>query len=87
MLCNQWASIKTYLIAIIISPVGENEFTVEQLFGEGLNWAGAVMIVLLGQQRRFPHCLAKLKSDFSMTANHQVRVSGLLLPHLQSPEG
>ena len=24
----------------------------EQLFGEGLNWAGAVMIVLLGQQRR-----------------------------------
>ena len=33
--------------------VGENEFTVEQLFGEGLNWAGAVMIVLLGQQRRF----------------------------------
>eukprot|EP00092_Neocalanus_flemingeri_P029091 GFUD01031578.1.p1 GENE.GFUD01031578.1~~GFUD01031578.1.p1 ORF type:complete len:1288 (+),score=400.18 GFUD01031578.1:160-4023(+) len=36
--------------------VGENEFTVEQLFGEGLNWAGAVMIVLLGQQRRF-ECL------------------------------
>ena len=35
------------------SPVGENEFTVEQLFGEGLNWAGAVMIVLLGQQRRW----------------------------------
>ena len=33
--------------------VGENEFTVEQLFGEGLNCAGAVMIVLLGQQRRF----------------------------------
>ena len=33
-------------------PVGENEFTVEQLFGEGLNWAGAVMIVLLGQQRK-----------------------------------
>lgn len=24
-----------------------------QLFGEGLNWAGCVMIVLLGQQRRF----------------------------------
>ena len=37
----------------MVSPVGENEFTVEQLFGEGLNWAGAVMIVLLGQQRRF----------------------------------
>ena len=24
-----------------------------QLFGEGLNWAGCCMIVLLGQQRRF----------------------------------
>ena len=38
---------------ILIPIVGENEFTVEQLFGEGLNWAGAVMIVLLGQQRRY----------------------------------
>ena len=28
----------------------------EQLFGEGLNWAGCVMIVLLSQQRRF-ECL------------------------------
>ena len=27
-----------------------------QLFGEGLNWAGCVMIVLLNQQRRF-ECL------------------------------
>lgn len=24
-----------------------------QLFGEGLNWAGCVLIVLLNQQRRF----------------------------------
>ena len=24
-----------------------------QLFGEGLNWAGCALIVLLGQQRRF----------------------------------
>jgi len=24
-----------------------------QLFGEGLNWAGCAIIVLLGQQRRF----------------------------------
>ena len=28
-------------------------FSFRQLFGEGLNWAGCVMIVLLGQQRRF----------------------------------
>jgi len=24
-----------------------------QLFGEGLNWAGCTLIILLGQQRRF----------------------------------
>ena len=37
-------------------PVGENEFNIEQMFGEGLNWAGCVLITLLGQQRRF-ECL------------------------------
>ena len=44
---------KAEILRFPFVPVGENEFTVEQLFGEGLNWAGAVMIVLLGQQRRF----------------------------------
>jgi len=34
-------------------PVAETNFTVEQMFGEGLNWAGCCMLVLLGQQRRF----------------------------------
>uniref|UniRef100_A0A8C6XE21 Cytoplasmic FMR1 interacting protein 2 n=1 Tax=Naja naja TaxID=35670 RepID=A0A8C6XE21_NAJNA len=34
-------------------PVGTNEFTAEQCFGDGLNWAGCSVIVLLGQQRRF----------------------------------
>ena len=28
-------------------------YKVEQLFGEGLNWAGCALIVLMGQQRRF----------------------------------
>lgn len=28
-------------------------FLFRELFGEGLNWAGCTMIVLLGQQRRF----------------------------------
>ena len=37
-------------------PVGENEFNIEQMFGEGLHWAGCVLITLLGQQRRF-ECL------------------------------
>uniref|UniRef100_A0A4W3H9N6 Cytoplasmic FMR1 interacting protein 2 n=1 Tax=Callorhinchus milii TaxID=7868 RepID=A0A4W3H9N6_CALMI len=34
-------------------PVGTNEFTAEQCFGDGLSWAGCSIIVLLGQQRRF----------------------------------
>uniref|UniRef100_A0A674BGU8 Cytoplasmic FMR1 interacting protein 1 n=1 Tax=Salmo trutta TaxID=8032 RepID=A0A674BGU8_SALTR len=34
-------------------PVGAHEFTVEQCFGDGLHWAGCMIISLLGQQRRF----------------------------------
>ena len=37
-----------------------------ELFGEGLNWAGCALIVLLGQQRRFEVL------DFS---NHLLRVN------------
>lgn len=29
------------------------EFTIEELFGEGLNWAGCAMVTLLNQQKRF----------------------------------
>ncbi|KAK6173555.1 hypothetical protein SNE40_016982 [Patella caerulea] len=38
---------------VFCMPIGENEFTIEELFGEGLNWAGCSIIMLLGQQRRF----------------------------------
>ncbi|XP_068449000.1 cytoplasmic FMR1-interacting protein 1 homolog isoform X2 [Clinocottus analis] len=34
-------------------PVGAHEFTVEQCFGDGLHWAGCMIISLLGQHRRF----------------------------------
>ncbi|XP_051985982.1 cytoplasmic FMR1-interacting protein 1 homolog [Xyrauchen texanus] len=34
-------------------PVGAHEFTVEQCFGDGLNWAGCMIISLLSQHRRF----------------------------------
>jgi len=54
--CSEFHRLWSALQFVYCIPVGENEFTVEQLFGEGLNWAGAVMIVLLGQQRRF-ECL------------------------------
>ncbi|CAH8581786.1 unnamed protein product [Schistosoma rodhaini] len=30
-----------------------NEYTIEEMFGEGLNWAGCAIILLLGQQRQF----------------------------------
>ncbi|XP_066016984.1 cytoplasmic FMR1-interacting protein 2 [Pocillopora verrucosa] len=34
-------------------PLRQNELTVEQCFGEGLNWAGCTFIALLGQENRF----------------------------------
>ena len=86
---------KAEILRFPFVPVGENEFTVEQLFGEGLNWAGAVMIVLLGQQRRFQTPQSPPPSSPLQPSWHfyhftwhplQVRVLGLLLSHLQSSE-
>lgn len=51
--CLEFHRIWSALQFIYCIPVGQGEFTVEQLFGEGLNWAGCVMITLLGQQKRF----------------------------------
>ncbi|KAH8872795.1 Cytoplasmic FMR1-interacting protein 2 [Schistosoma japonicum] len=38
---------------VFCTPFGQNEYTIEEMFGEGLNWAGCAIILLLGQQRRF----------------------------------
>lgn len=51
--CVEFHRVWSALQFIYCIPVGQNEFTIEQLFGEGLNWAGCVMITLLGQQKRF----------------------------------
>ncbi|CAG0889224.1 unnamed protein product [Darwinula stevensoni] len=51
--CLEFHRLWSALQFVYCIPVGENEFTVEQLFGEGLHWAGCTIIVLLGQQRRF----------------------------------
>lgn len=51
--CIEFHRIWSALQFIYCIPVGQGEFTIEQLFGEGLNWAGCVMITLLGQQKRF----------------------------------
>ena len=51
--CTEFHRLWSAIQFVYCMPVGENEFTVEQLFGEGLNWAGCALIVLLNQQRRF----------------------------------
>ncbi|XP_050734850.1 cytoplasmic FMR1-interacting protein-like isoform X1 [Eriocheir sinensis] len=51
--CTEFHRLWSALQFVMCIPVGTNNYTVEQLFGEGLNWAGCCMIVLLGQQRRF----------------------------------
>ncbi|XP_013390578.1 cytoplasmic FMR1-interacting protein 2 isoform X3 [Lingula anatina] len=51
--CTEFHRLWSAIQFVYCMPVGHNEFTVEQLFGEGLNWAGCTLIVLLGQQRRF----------------------------------
>ncbi|KAK7874487.1 hypothetical protein R5R35_001571 [Gryllus longicercus] len=51
--CTEFHRLWSALQFVYCIPVGDTEFTVEELFGEGLNWAGCTMIILLGQQRRF----------------------------------
>ena len=70
--CTEFHRLWSTLHFVYCIPVGEHEFTVEQLFGEGLNWASCVMIVLLSQQRKF-ECL-----DFSYHIFRVQRVDGLV---------
>lgn len=51
--CIEFHRLWSALQFIYCIPVGDGEFTVEELFGEGLNWAGLALVTLLGQQRRF----------------------------------
>ncbi|XP_074651924.1 cytoplasmic FMR1-interacting protein 2-like isoform X2 [Tubulanus polymorphus] len=51
--CTEFHRLWSAIQFVYCMPVSETQFTVEQLFGEGLNWAGCALIVLLGQQRRF----------------------------------
>lgn len=51
--CNEFHRLWSALQFVYSIPVGENQFTIEQMFGEGMHWAGCAMIVLLDQQRRF----------------------------------
>ncbi|OON15298.1 hypothetical protein X801_08900 [Opisthorchis viverrini] len=51
--CTYFHRIWSAIQLVFCTPFGQNEYTVEEMFGEGLNWAGCAIIVLLGQQRRF----------------------------------
>ena len=51
--CTEFHRLWSAIQFVFCIPVGDNEFTVEELYGEGLNWAGCTLIMLLSQQRRF----------------------------------
>ncbi|CAB4007936.1 Hypothetical predicted protein [Paramuricea clavata] len=51
--CKDFHSLWSAILFIICQPIGQNEISVEQLFGEGLYWAGCAFVVLLNQQKRF----------------------------------
>lgn len=51
--CREFHKIWSAIQFVFCLPVGEHEFTIEELYGEGLNWGGCALLVLLGQQHRF----------------------------------
>lgn len=68
--CIEFHRLWSALQFVYCIPVGEGEFTIEELFGEGLNWAGCAMVTLLNQQRRFEAL------DFSYHLHKVQRVDG-----------
>uniref|UniRef100_UPI00358DFFAE cytoplasmic FMR1-interacting protein 2-like n=1 Tax=Myxine glutinosa TaxID=7769 RepID=UPI00358DFFAE len=51
--CCEFQRLWSAMQFVYCIPVGSNEFTTEQCFGDGLHWAGCAIMALLGQQRRF----------------------------------
>ncbi|KAK7103491.1 cytoplasmic FMR1-interacting protein 1 homolog [Littorina saxatilis] len=51
--CSEFHRMWSAINFFICLPVGEHEYTIEQMFGEGLTWAGCTLITVLGQQERF----------------------------------
>ncbi|KAK3576874.1 hypothetical protein CHS0354_012929 [Potamilus streckersoni] len=50
--CQEFHRLWSAMQFVFCMPVGQN-LSIEQLFGEGLNWAGCTLMVLLQQHRRF----------------------------------
>lgn len=51
--CVEFHRLWSALQFVYCIPTGDGEFTIEEMFGEGLNWAGLTLLTLLGQQKRF----------------------------------
>ncbi|CAK9290425.1 unnamed protein product, partial [Gordionus sp. m RMFG-2023] len=51
--CTEFHRLWSALQFVYCLPLGENEFTIEQLYGESINLAGCAFIYLLNQQNRF----------------------------------
>lgn len=52
LLCDRGCRILGWSFLSLLSIL-QRDFVFRQCFGDGLNWAGCAIIVLLGQQRRF----------------------------------
>ncbi|KAG9346780.1 hypothetical protein JZ751_007099 [Albula glossodonta] len=76
--CMEFHRLWSAMQFVYCIPVGTHEFTAEQCFGDGLNWAGCSIIVLLGQQRRFDlfdfcyHLLKPLKKMADRIRKYQI---------------
>lgn len=51
--CDEFHRLWSAIQFVYCIPVRENEFTTEQLFGDGLHWAACSILTLLQQQKRF----------------------------------
>eukprot|EP00794_Sanderia_malayensis_P007099 gene7099-7902_t len=51
--CKEFHRLWSAIQFMCCKPLGRNELTVEETFGEGLQWAGMTLIALLKQEKRF----------------------------------
>ncbi|XP_041477036.1 cytoplasmic FMR1-interacting protein 1 homolog isoform X1 [Lytechinus variegatus] len=51
--CTEFHRLWSAIQFVYCLPLKENNFTPEESYGEGLNWAGCTLITLLNQKRRF----------------------------------
>ena len=86
--CGEFHRLWSALQFVYCIPTGDGEFTIEEMFGEGLNWAGLALLTLLGQQKRFEGRLRLEPSRLEHSWSDSLRCSsGLQLPSAQGTKG